>query len=249
MNAYEQKLQSRKDRLDAAADRAEAKSNAAYKRADLREEVSGIPFGQPILVGHHSEGRHRRAIERADNAMRASIEADRRAAELRAKAEGVGTAGISSDDPDAVVKLRAQLAEIEARREVMKARNAEWRKAGNKGGRQADGSWVDAPFASYQLTNIGANIRRIQKRVAHLEKAAERETVKTSYQGLCDIVENAEENRLQIIFPGKPSPEIRAELKRCGFRWAPSQNAWQRQLSNGSRYAAECVLRSMASAE
>lgn len=74
MNHYERKQEARRERLLAAAERAEAQSEAAYKRADLREEASGIPFGQPILVGHHSERRHRAAIKRADNAMRASIE-------------------------------------------------------------------------------------------------------------------------------------------------------------------------------
>jgi len=86
MNHYERKQEAKRERLLAAAERAEAQSEAAYKRADMREEVSGIPFGQPILVGHHSEGRHRAAIRRADNAMRASIEADKRAKELRGQA-------------------------------------------------------------------------------------------------------------------------------------------------------------------
>ncbi|HRM75967.1 MAG TPA: DUF3560 domain-containing protein, partial [Paracoccus sp. (in: a-proteobacteria)] len=89
----------RRDRLEAAADRAETRANAAYKRADMSEASTGIPFGQPILVGHHSESRHRRAIERADNAMRKSVAEDKRARELRAKAASVGTGGISSEDP------------------------------------------------------------------------------------------------------------------------------------------------------
>ena len=31
-------------------------------------------MGQPILVGHHSEGRHRRDLKRIDNNMRKSVE-------------------------------------------------------------------------------------------------------------------------------------------------------------------------------
>lgn len=42
MNAYEQKLDARRARLEGAADRAEAKSNQAYELADLREEKSGM---------------------------------------------------------------------------------------------------------------------------------------------------------------------------------------------------------------
>jgi len=59
---------------------------------------------------------------------------------------------------------------------------------------------------------------------------------------LCEVVENFEENRLQIVFDGKPSAEVRSELKGNGFRWAPSQEAWQRQLNNGARYAAKRFL-------
>ena len=250
MNAYEQKQEAKRERLEAAADRAREKSNIHYKRADLREEASGIPFGQPILVGHHSEGRHRAAIKRAENAMRASIEADKRAGELSARAAAIGTGGISADDPDAIAKLQAEINKAKAYQDAMKSANAKWRKEGNKAGRQADGSWIEPPCAPYQTSNNLANIKRMEKRVAQLRAdhaAAEEsggENKTTSYQGVCDLVENFDENRLQIVFDGKPSAEVRAELKSNGFRWAPSQGAWQRQLNNGARYAATRFLRS-----
>ena len=56
------------------------------------------------------------------------------------------------------------------------------------------------------------------------------------------VVENVDDNRLQLFFPGKPTAEKRAALKRCGFRWAPSVGAWQRQLNNAARYAARELL-------
>jgi hypothetical protein len=90
----------------------------------------------------------------------------------------------------------------------------------------------------------------MEKRIAQLRAAeaakvaAGGEEKRTAYQGLCEVVENFEENRLQIIFEGKPDAAIRDELKSNGFRWAPSQGAWQRQLNNGARYAATRFLRS-----
>jgi hypothetical protein len=54
---------------------------------------------------------------------------------------------------------------------------------------------------------------------------------------------DAEANRTQIIFPGKPSAEIRTKLKRAGFRWSPSESAWQRHLSEGAKWEAERVVR------
>lgn len=54
---------------------------------------------------------------------------------------------------------------------------------------------------------------------------------------------NRDENRVQIIFDGKPDADIRSDLKRSGFRWAPSQGAWQRQLNQNGIYAAKQVTR------
>ncbi|NKU87621.1 DUF3560 domain-containing protein, partial [Rhodococcus hoagii] len=45
------------------------------------------PLVQPILVGHHSERRHRRDIERAHDAADAAREADRAAEKAKAKAD------------------------------------------------------------------------------------------------------------------------------------------------------------------
>lgn len=275
MNHYESKQAARKDRLYAASDRAAEQANAAYKRADLREESSGIPFGQPILVGHHSEGRHRAAIKRADNAMRASIEADKRAKSLADRADAVGNGGISSDDPDAIIKLREQIAKAQVVQDYMREANKIIRKA-VKAETSPDSAWFAAfadalraiaggekvtdqhaadmlkpdyagrtGFASFQLTNNGANIKRMELRVQQLERAAQRETVEATYQGFCRVVENVEENRLQMIFEGKPADNVRAALKSHGFRWAPSAGAWQRQLNNGAKYAASRVLAAM----
>lgn len=279
MNDYERKQEAKRERLEAAADRARAKAAAHYKRADLREDVSGIPLGQPILVGHHSEGRHRRAIAKADNAMRASIEADKRAGDLAARAAAVGTGGISADDPEAIQKLQAEVDTAQARQDFMKAANVVIRKALKAGitpespiadlepwmakAEKATGKpWGEGSirealkpdfagrtgFAAYQLQNNGANIKRMEKRIAQLRaahaeaEAASGESKTTSYQGVCDIVENFDENRLQIIFDGKPTAEVRTILKGCGFRWAPSQGAWQRQLNDSARHAATRFL-------
>ena len=55
------------------------------------------------------------------------------------------------------------------------------------------------------------------------------------------MVVNTDENRLQIIFDGKPDADLRAELKSEGFRWAPSQGAWQRQLTDNAFRAARRI--------
>ena len=49
---------------------------------------------------------------------------------------------------------------------------------------------------------------------------------------------NTDINRLQLFFDEKPSADQRSELKLNGFRWAPSEQAWQRQLNENAIYAA-----------
>lgn len=57
------------ERLEGFAENAAKRSNEAWRKADLSEDATGIPFGQPILVGHHSERRHRKVIENANRNM------------------------------------------------------------------------------------------------------------------------------------------------------------------------------------
>jgi hypothetical protein len=45
---------------------------------------------------------------------------------------------------------------------------------------------------------------------------------------------NAELNRLQVFFNEKPNETTRAALKANGFRWAPSEGAWQKQLTDNA---------------
>jgi phospholipid N-methyltransferase len=68
--------------VDRAAERAERFQDYSEKRADeaqtARETVSkiadNIPFGQPILVGHHSERHARKDAERIENGMRKAVQ-------------------------------------------------------------------------------------------------------------------------------------------------------------------------------
>lgn len=81
-----EQAEARTERMLEHAHKAEARAADAYERADLSEGKSGIPFGQPILVGHHSERRHRRAIERADRAMSKAVEETNKAKYFKGRA-------------------------------------------------------------------------------------------------------------------------------------------------------------------
>ena len=157
---------------------------------------------------------------------------------------------ISSDDPNALEKLRKKLESLQKQQEYMKRANAHYKKYKTMKGFEDMGDAAAAhmdsyillnyygkkPFPSFQLENNNANIRRIKERIAGLEKrdsAAFGEG--WAFPG-GSVVMNAEENRIQVLFDEKPDEEMRGALKSNGFKWAPSKNAWQRQLNeNGIR--------------
>lgn len=169
------------------------------------------------------------------------------------KIRSVGTGGISSDDPQAVEKLEAKLATLEKHQELMKAANVAIRmkdptegdaKLAELGYTPEDIAKLREPdfcgrigYPAYLLQNNNANIRRIRGRIEELKKRTENTPEGWEFDG-GRVVVNTTENRLQIIFDGKPDADIRTELKGEGFRWAPSQGAWQRQLTDNAMRAA-----------
>lgn len=169
------------------------------------------------------------------------------------KIRSVGTGGISSDDPQAVEKLEAKLAALEKHQELMKAANSAIRmkdptkgdaKLAELGYTPEDIAKLREPdfcgrigYPAYLLQNNNANIRRIRGRIEELKKRSENTPEGWEFDG-GRVVMNTTENRLQIIFDGKPDADVRTELKGEGFWWAPSQGAWQRQLTDNAMRAA-----------
>lgn len=243
---YEAKRGEKAARFEQCAENAQRRAASAFDRADLREEKSGIPFGQPILVGHHSERRHRRAIERADNAMRKGIEETEKAAYYARRADNAANnTAIMSDDPAADTKLLAKIAEAEQLQAAMKDCNAAIRQNAKAGpaaqvaalvalGRtEEQAKRLLEPdfcgrigFADFELTNNGANIRRMKQRLERVSKA--QVTPQTTIEGSNARLEDCPaENRIRLFYPGKPSEEVRSRLKHSGFRWSPTIGAWQ----------------------
>lgn len=73
----QQRAQDRAQRMEIRQEKAEQKSTEYYNNA--KQIGSFIPMGQPILVGHHSEKRHRRDLDKIDNSMRKSCQEDDKA--------------------------------------------------------------------------------------------------------------------------------------------------------------------------
>ena len=98
------------------------------------------------------------------------------------------------------------------------------------------------------MSNNSANIRRMKDRLAGIEKRRDMDTTEITV-GDVRIVDNVELNRLQMFFPGKPSDEVRHELKHSGFRWSPREGAWQRHRSNWAIREAKDITRKIKEGE
>lgn len=163
---------------------------------------------------------------------------------------------IRADDANAIELLEEKLAERKERQEFMKAANKAVRKknieAGNDelrdlGFTEKQISAFRIPeygvlgFQPYELSGNNAEIHRLEKRIETLK--AIKETGSCEYETeFFSVTEDAEDMRLRLFFDYKPSEEIRDALKSNGFKWAPSNGCWQRQLTESAKFAMRRVL-------
>ena len=204
---YEERRKQRIERYKELSMKAQERSSR-YSNSNANRILQIAP-GQPILVGHHSEKKHRKLIKRAQDDIRKSIEEDNKSKFYK---ERVITAEnskvIYSDDPQAINKLKEKLERLENERASIKARE----------------------HSTWELTNIGATIRETKKRIERLEKLANIDFKEINLEN-GKVIHNKEINRIQFLFDNIPDEETRKTLKSHGFRWSRYEKAWQREFN------------------
>lgn len=60
--------------------------------------------------------------------------------------------------------------------------------------------------------------------------------------GEIEIVRNADLDRVQIFFPGKPDAGTLEKLRRGGWRWSPKNKAWQRKNTSNAYTSAKDIV-------
>lgn len=165
---------------------------------------------------------------------------------------------IKSDDENAIEALEEKIEGLKEAQENMKEVNKYFRKHHTLDGclllpeehlRKLQESMDEcnydrSPYPGWALQNNLANIKRCEQRVEELKKTKEKGTSEVDY-GEFKVIENTELMRIQILFDGKPDEAIRSILKANGFRWAPSQGAWQRQLTANGKYALGKIIKEL----
>lgn len=110
-----QRQSDRAEALSAKADRRAADAKAAWE-AEARASAAVPPGGEPIKIGHHSERRHRRSIERAQQTLGRAVEATDTAAEAARRADVAAATTAHRHNP-VTVKNRIDKLEAEQRRD------------------------------------------------------------------------------------------------------------------------------------
>jgi len=230
------RLENKAEKREDWADKARAESARRHKSAD---DAFYQMNGQPILVGHHSEKRHRKQIDKAWNNIRRSAEAsnlaehhERAAATVTERLE----TSIYTDDPDAPEALRARIAENEALRERMKQINKALRAKKptepdppltESERRDLDvqarfGNSRKPGYPTYAIAGVGAKIATDRKRLEYIDRLAREQKATEDNGGM--LIKHHGSDYSSIRFADKPARSILQDLRAAGFRWG--NGAW-----------------------
>jgi len=240
----------RRERLESKLEKRRTWSESAEKRAAERFDsasgaIEGIPLGQPILVGHHSEKKHRGALAKHDSNMTKGVEELNKAKHHDEKAEGIESQldnSIFSDDEDAEEAIKARIAELEAEADLGNRINKAWRK-----GRGAE-NWADGLGLSEKTQatcektmklcpylgvpcftkNTRANARRMKKRLVTVQWRKQRDEKCKLAGGL--LIKHFENGYTIVRFSDKPDYSIIRNLKDADYSWGHGE--WRGKTEN-----------------
>jgi hypothetical protein len=249
ISTYEEKKQAKITRKLERAEKLDRIADANRISKVYGEENSGIPLGQPILVGHHSERRHRNQLKRMENRVRKGFEAAEKAEKLRQSAAATeSNQSIDIQNPQAKSLIDEKIEKLEMQRDHAKVCNKLLRKSKTveelaslikneipetKNALKLATNLMTPDFAgrvgvpAYHLAGLGAEIRRLKQR---------RQTADVVQSGfgpyaVGDITVEFIDGQIQVAFGFKPSEEIRTKLKTSplAMKWSSYSKRWVRK--------------------
>lgn len=217
--SYSDKILAKKEYYNKKAQQCDEESKQRYQNS--RKLLDCVWGGQPILVGHHSEKKHRNLLKNVDNLMRKSCELDDKAEYYKRKAESVGNGGISILDENALDKLNTELTEAIQYHADMKAGKIEREH-------------------SHSLVYANNKIKQIRERIAQVEHANQLNQLDDEIYSYFKI--NYSDNRINVIFEGKPERQVIDLVKKHGFKWSPRAKVWTRVYTANALFSKKCLV-------
>lgn len=226
---YAEKKAAKQARYEELAQKNHELANQQFEQAIKMGEV--IPFGQPILVGHHSEKADRSYRKKIDRKMEQSFETNDKAKHYDSKVNSMEhNRAISRDDPEAVTKLKAKIEKEKETHKAAKNKRKDFRDRKEElikelGDREYHSKYY---LLEAYMTGATAEIKRCEKRIAEIEALEKIDDIDETING---IHLETSEARLRIDFGYKPDEDTRTQLKRNGFRWSPYNQVWQSYIN------------------
>ena len=176
-----ERAEAKAERLEDLSERRAQEGQQA--RAAVDAIADGIPFGQPILIGHHSERHARKDAERIENGMRKAVDCWKAAEYWKSRATGALRLAKYKERPDVRARrikgLEAEIRQMQSKytpiyeKPIMQQRWNSDRDAekiphvfcGPKGGR--GGSWVPVEDLPSLKTYYSRWIEHTENRIAY----------------------------------------------------------------------------------
>jgi hypothetical protein len=97
---------------------------------------------------------------------------------------------------------------------------------------------------AYYLGTVSntAEITRLKDRIKQLENKEKMPEVEKEINGVTLKVDK-DLNRIMLFFPDIHTEEIRTKLKHSGFRWSPTNKAWQSYINDYNLQRAEDIIK------
>ena len=210
-----------------------------------------------------------RWLANLNDARDAALEMIRRDTDPYHAARGTGAPAISADDPGAIAKLQARIAELRSNLDMM-VRDAAIvdilrtkTNAAVKRYQLAQLGIVDEILISRMLHEDARKLkkpnmadrevvkRKIEDAEERVSKLERRDTVKTAsadlpptddYPGGATVYEDTAANRIVIRFNDRISTALAKELKGRGWHWSPKRKEWLRQRTGNAARSAGYLL-------
>lgn len=117
---YEERIQEKKMKYEKLIEKSKARA-IEYSNSNINR-LKVLPLGQPILVGHHSEKKHRKLIQKAHNDINKAIKEEDKSIYYEEKIKLIEeNKAIYNDDPNAIMKLKEKLEQLENERKQIKS--------------------------------------------------------------------------------------------------------------------------------
>ena len=96
-------------------------------------------------------------------------------------------------------------------------------------------------FPEYALSNNLARIKDTEAKMKRHERmASQKDKVHRHVWGEFHV--DYSDERYRFLFSDKPSQEVIGKMKEHGYKWSPSNKAWQRQITPNAAYSTKRLL-------